>query len=201
MVLLTWLVPSVRRPPPEITEKLQRRASRVQQQELPRPTPIYNKAEASPRPEPIRHVSFSEQASVPYPAPVSAPSSPRGRSIPLTRCRSRTVQSGAVSPPLACAPTTLDNSPLSSAETLTEAPSETKRVFTARLTRVLPWGRSSTVGSTSSSSDPLISEFGEKAETRPNVTQRGRFGFLKKSRTIDVRIRGGMIWSVWLVWF
>jgi len=186
VVLLTWLVPSVRRPPPEITEKLQRRAPRVQQQELPRPMSIYNKAESVPRPESVRHVSFHEQASVPSLALVSAPSSPRGRLIPLAR----TVQSGAVSPPLACAPTTLDNSPLSSAETLTEAPTETKRVFTARLTRVLPWGRSSTVGSTSSSSDPLISEFGEKAETRPQVTQRGRFGFLKKSRTIDVRIRG-----------
>ena len=201
MVLLTWLVPSARRPPPEIAEKPQRRASRVQRQEPPRPKPIYNKAESVPRPEPVRHVSFNEQAPVPSsPAPVSAPSSPRGRPIPLPRCRSRTVQSGAVSPPPARASLTLDNSPLSSAETLTEAPTETKRVFAARLTRVLPWGRPSTIGTTSSSSssDPVICE---KAETRPNVTQRGKFGFLKKSRTIDVRIRPGMIGLIGLFVF
>jgi hypothetical protein len=107
------------------------------------------------------------------------------------------VQSGVASVLPASAVTAPDNSPLSSAETLTEAPTEIKRVFPGRLSRVLPWGRSSTAGSTASSSDAVISEFGEKVETRANVTQRGRFGFLKK-RTIDVRIRGGMFFFVCL---
>lgn len=167
---------------------------------------IHEKAELVPRREPIRHVSFEEQATlttVPS-TPESAPSSPRGRPIiPLPRCKSRTVQSGAVSVFPLSAPVTLDNSPLSSAETLTEAPTEIKRAFSTRLTRVLPWSRSSTTGSTtattsSSSSSTAVSEFGEhvivgeKGDGRANVTQRGRFGFLKKSRPIDVRLRGGM---------
>jgi hypothetical protein len=50
------------------------------------------------------------------------------------------------------------------------------------------------MGSTTTSSPSgAVSDFGENGEKRPNVTQRGRFAFLKKSRTIDVRIRGGMI--------
>ncbi|KAF8481791.1 hypothetical protein DFH94DRAFT_408100 [Russula ochroleuca] len=194
---LTWLVPSIRKPPPEILEKPHRRTSRVQPQEPPLPMLVYKEAEPErpePRPASERHVSFDEPAStVPSPAPVSAPSSPRGRLIPLPRCRSRTVHSGAVPP--ACAAVALDTSPLSSAETLTEAPTEIKRAFSGRLTRVLPWGRSSTMGSTATSSPSaaVVSEFGEHViagEKRPNVTQRGRFGFLKKTRTIDVRIRG-----------
>lgn len=205
---LTWLVPSVRKPPPEITKKPRRRTFLVQPQE-PLPlllTGIQEKAEAElvPRPEPVRLVSFKEQATVTIvrsPAPVSAPSSPRGRPIPLPRCKSRTVQSGAVSLLPASAPVTPDNSPLSSAETLTESPTEIKRAFSARLTRALPWSRSSTIGSTttassSPSSTGVVSEFGEsliageKGDGRANVTQRGMFGFLKKTRTIDVRLRG-----------
>ena len=207
MLSLTWLVPSVRKPPPEITRKLPRRTFPAQPQESLLLTGIHEKAELVPRPEPVRRISFEEQATVttvPSPAPVSAPSSPRGCHIPLPRCKSRTVQSGAVLVRPASAPVTPDNSPLSSAETLTEAPTEIKRAFSARLTRVLPWSRSSTFGSTtttssSSSSTAVVSEFGEhviageKGETRANVTQRGRFGFLKKTRTIDVRLRGGML--------
>jgi hypothetical protein len=171
---------------------------------------VHEKAEIVPRPELVRHVSFKEQATetiAPSPAPASAPSTPRGRSIPLPRCKSRSVQSEVVSVLPASAPVTPDNSPLSSAETLTETPTEIKRAFSARLTRVLPWSRSSTIGSTmSTSSSPssaaVASEFGqdviagEKAEARANVTQRGRFGFLKKSRTIDGRLRGGMLLSM-----
>jgi hypothetical protein len=191
---LTWLVPSVGKRPPEIMEKSQRRISLVQPQ-APRPTQAF-KAESVPRPEPIHHVSFDDETStIPSAAPHSAPSSARVRSIPLPRCKSRTVHSGAISLPSAV---TSENSPLSSAETLTEAPTEMKRAFSARLTRALPWGRSSTTP-TLPSSDAVVSEFGEhvvgveKGESRPNVTQRGRFRFLKKSRTIDVRIRSGMM--------
>jgi hypothetical protein len=202
---LTWLVPSVRKPPPEITKKLRRRTFPAQSQEQLLLTGIHEKAELVPRPEPVRRVSFTEQATVttvPSPAPESAPSSPRGRLIPLPRCKSRTLQSGAVSVRPASAPVTPGNSPLSSAETLTESPAEIKRALSTRLTRVLPWSRSSTIGSTtttSSSSSTVVSEFGEhviageKGDGRANVTQRGRFGFLKKSRPIDVRIRGGML--------
>ncbi|KAH9996048.1 hypothetical protein BJV77DRAFT_190692 [Russula vinacea] len=146
---LTWLVPSVGKRPPEILEKPHRRTSRVQPQEPHQSTLIYKEAEYVPRLEPERHVSFDEPASIPSPAPASAPSSPRGRSIPLPRYRSCTVDSGAVALPPASAVVALDkldNSPLSSAETLTEAPTEMKRTFSGRLTRVLPWGRSSTMG-------------------------------------------------------
>jgi hypothetical protein len=205
---LTWLVPSVRKPPPEITKKLRRRTFPAQSQEQLLLTGIHEKAELVPRPEPVRRVSFTEQATVttvPSPAPECAPSSPRGRLIPLPRCKSRTLQSGAVSVRPASAPVTPGNSPLSSAETLTESPAEIKRALSTRLTRVLPWSRSSTIGSTtttlssSSSSTAVVSEFGEhviageKGDGRANVTQRGRFGFLKKSRPIDVRLRGGML--------
>lgn len=200
---LTWLVPSVRKPPPEITTKLRRRTFPARPQEPLLLTGIHEKAELVPRPELIRLDSFKEEATVtivPSRAPASAPSSPRGYSIPLPRCKTRTVQSGAVSvlPASASAPVTPDNSPLSSAETLTELPTEIKHAFSSRLTRVLPWSRSSTTGSTSSSSssNALVSQFGEhiiageKGDGRANVTQRGRFGFLKKSRPIDVRLRG-----------
>jgi len=204
---LTWLVPSVRKPPPEITKKLHRRAVSAQPQEPLLLMGLYEKAKFVPTPEPIYHVSFDEQATVvPPPASESAPSSPRGRRlIPLPRCKSRTVQSEAVSLLPVSAPVTPNNSPLSSAETLTETPTEIKRTFSGRLTRVLPWSRSSTVGSTStsSSSTGIVSEFGDhaKGETRPNVPQRGRFGFLKKSRTIDVRNRGGMLFLFGLLVF
>ena len=211
MLSLTWLVPSVRQPPPEITRKLRRRTFPAQLQEPLLLMGIPEKAELVPRPEPVRHVSFNEQATVTavsFPAPESAPSSPRGRPIPLPRCKSRSVPSEAVSVRPASAPVTPDNSPLSSAETLTETPTEIKRVFSTRLTRVLPWSRSSTMGSSSSSSTGVVSEFGEhdmageKGESGPNVTQRGKFGFLKKSRTIDARIRGGMhVVSVWFISF
>jgi len=201
---LTWLVPSIRKPPPEITKKLRQRTFPAQPQEPLLLTGIHQKVELVPRPESVRHVSFKEQAAgttVPSPAPESAPPSPRGRPIPLLRCKSRTVQSGAVSALPASAPVTLDSSPFSSAETLTETPTEIKRAFSTRLTRVLPWNRSSTIGSmtttsSSSSSSAVVSEFGEhviageKGDGRANVTQRGRFGFLKKSRTIDARLRG-----------
>jgi hypothetical protein len=202
---LTWLVPSVRQPPPELTKKLHRRALSARPQEPLLLMGLYEKAEFVPSTEPVHHVSFDEQAVVPPPAPQSAPSSPRRRLIPLPRCKSRTVQSEAVSHVPVSAPLTPDNSPLSSAETLTETPTEIKRSFSGRLTRVLPWSRSSTVGSTStsSSSTGIVSEFGDhaKGETRPNVPQRGRFGFLKKSRTIDVRTRGGMLFLFWFIRF
>ena len=216
MLSLTWLVPSVRKPPPEITKKPRRRTFAAQPQEPLLLTGVQEKAEAKlvPRPEPVRPISFEEQATlttVPPPAPVSAPSSPRGCPIPLPRCKNRTVESGAVSVRPASAPVTPDNSPLSSAETLTESPAEIKRAFSDRLTRVLPWNRSSTAGSTmttsSSSSTGVVSEFGEsiivgeKGDGRANVTHRGRFGFLKKTRTIDVRLRGGMLFLFGLLVF
>ena len=88
-----------------------------------------------------------------------------------------------------------EDSPLSSAETLAEVslPPELKRAFSSRLTRVLyskgrQRSRASTFASASSTSTAAVSEFGERAvitdegETRPKVTERGRFGFLKKSK-------------------
>jgi len=208
---VTWLVPSVRRGPPEITEKrLGRRL--VQPRAPPRTAGVHKKTESVPRPEPVQNVPFDEPVSrVPTPVPVSAPSSPRGRSIPLPRCKNHTPQSEAVPLPPAPAPITADESPLSSAETLTEAPAEVKRAFSLRLTRVLrgrQQSRSSTIASTtaSSSSATVASELSEpgKAETRmsdvkpPNATERGRFAFLKKSKTIDVQI-GGRMFSFYLV--
>lgn len=205
---MTWLVPSVRRPPPGITKKLRRRTFPAQIQEPLLLAGIDEKVELVPGPEPVPYVSLDEQTAVttvPSRTPESAPSSPRGRPIPLPRCKSRTVQSEAVSVLPASARVTLDNSPLSSAETLAESPTETKRVFSSRLSRVLPWSRSSTIGSTmtmsssSSSSSAVVSGFsehvitGEKGDGRQSVTQKGRFGFLKKSRTIDARLRGGML--------
>lgn len=183
MLSLTWLVPSVRKPPPEITKKPHRRGSSMQPRELPLLlTGVYEKAEHVPRP--VRSLATE-----------SAPSSPCGRPIPLAHCESRSVRSEVVSHLPASAPVTPDNSPLSSAETLTEAPTETKRVFSTRFTRMLAWSRSSSIGATStSSSTAIVSEFGEqivageKRDTRP---PRGKFGFLNKSRAIDIRTRGG----------
>ncbi|KAI9508353.1 hypothetical protein F5148DRAFT_1197142 [Russula earlei] len=204
----------MRRAPPEITEKPQRRISLVPPR-TPHPPIRAHKTEPVPeqRPEPVRDVSFEQHVSiVPDPTPASsAPSSPQRRSIPLPRCKGRTSDTGAVSPPPPPASIAADNSPLSSAETLTEAPAEVKRALSARLTRVLlfPRGRrvlrSSTPLSptTSSSSATVVSEFGDhvgvsrKGESlpksdgrRPNVSERGRFGFLKKSKTIDEQTRG-----------
>lgn len=207
MLSVTWLVPSVRRPPPEIAKKLRRRTFPTQMQEPLLLTGNDEKVELISRPEPVAYVLHDEQATVttvPSRAPQSAPSSPRGHPIPLPRCKTRTVQSGAVSVLPTSAPVTLDNSPLSSAETLAETITETKRVFSSRLARVLPWSRSSTIGSTttsssSSSSSAVVSGFGEhvtpgeKGDGRQSVTQKGRFGFLKKSKTIDARLRGGML--------
>ncbi|KAI0287722.1 hypothetical protein BC826DRAFT_1178256 [Russula brevipes] len=206
---LTWLVPAIRKGPPVITEKPHRRIPPAQLRAPSRSSRTHKKTESLPRPEPVRHVSFHEQVSIVPSAPASAPSSPRGRSIPLPRCKNRTVQSKAVSFPPVAAPITPDNSPLSSAETLTETPAEVKRAFSSRITRVLlhPRGReltrSSTIASTaaSSSSATVVSDFGElaivpgKGETRstsdhkqPSAPERGMFGFLKKSKTIDVQI-------------
>jgi hypothetical protein len=201
---LTWLVPSVRKPPPEITKKLRRRTFPTQPQEPLLLEGIYEKDEDEifSRPEPVRHVSFMEQATETTGSsrtPESAPSSPRRRLIPLPRCKSRTVQSEVQSVLPASAPVTPDDSPLSSAETLSEKPTEIKRAFSARLTRALPWSRSSTIGSStstsSSSSSAVVSEFGEDV-IAGDVAQRGRFGFLKKSRTIDGRLHGGMLFSM-----
>jgi len=211
---LTWLVPSVRPSPPEITEKLQ----------PPRAPPLtasarIDKVKSVPRPEAVPHVSFDDHVStvsLPEPVPTFTPS-PRPSSYPilLPHGKDHTPDCGAVSLPLApaSAPVVANYSPLSSAETLTEAPAEVKRAFSARLTRVLlyPRGRrlsrSSTLTSTttSSSSATVVSEFGESvssgsgkgekrsnSDVRPlNVTERGRFGFLKKSKTIDVQPGGG----------
>lgn len=181
----------------------------VQPRAPPQSAGVDEKTESVPRPEPVRHVSFDEPVSgVPSPAlPASAPSSPRRRAIPLLRCKSSTPQSGAIPLPPAPLPITADESPLSSAETLTETPAEVKQTFPSRLTRVLQGrrlSRCSTIASTatSSSSATFTSEFGEqvispgKAETRPisdvkkgNNVERGRFAFLKKSKTIDVQTR------------
>ena len=200
-----------------ITEKRHRSMPLVVQPRSPPQTAeVQKKTGLALRPEPVRHVSFEideQEAATPTLAPASAPSSPRGYSIPLPRCkRTHSLQSEAV--PLSSAPlplsATVDDSPLSSAETLTETPVELKRTLSSRLTRVLRGrrlSRSSTIPSmpASLSATTVASEFGEhailarKAETRPisdvkqrNVTERGRFTFLKKSKTIDVQTRGRM---------
>lgn len=179
----------------------------VQPRAPPQSADVDEKTESVPRPEPVRHVSFDEPVSrVPSPVlPASAPSSPRRRAIPLPRCKSSTPQSGAIPLPPTPVLSTADESPLSSAETLTETPAEVKQAFSSRLTRVLQGrrlSRSSTMASTTaSSSATFTSEFGEqvvippgKAETRPvsdvkkaHNVERGRFAFLKKSKTIDVQ--------------
>ena len=195
-------------------EKRHRYMPLVQPRAPPRSAGVDVKAESVPRPEPVRHVSFDEPVSrVPSPAlPASAPSSPRRRAIPLPRCKSSTPQSGAIPLPPALVPLTVDESPLSSAETLTETPAEVKQAFSSRLTRVLQvrrLSRSCTMASTGSSSSAATatSEFGEqvippgKAETdvkKSNNVERGRFAFLKKSKTIDAQPRGRMF-SICLV--
>jgi len=150
---LTWLVPSVRKSPPEITEK--RRPRRVSVVQQPRRAPPLtapariDKAKFVPRPDAVRHVSFDDHVStvsLPEPVPAFTPSScPPSRPIPLPHCEERRPDCGLVSlPPIpASAPATVNPSPLSSAETLTEAPAEVKRAFSARLTRVLLYPRTS----------------------------------------------------------
>ncbi|KAI0248367.1 hypothetical protein BJV78DRAFT_1156577 [Lactifluus subvellereus] len=198
-LLLTWLVPSVRRSPPEVMEKLHRRTHPAQPRVPPRLAGgELKKTDSFPTPGPVHHVSFDEpvlKPEGPSSAPATAPSSPRGRSIPLPRCKSRTSPPAAVSLPQASSRIMAVDSPLSSAETLAEAPPppELKRAFSSRLTRVLysrgrQRARASTVASASSTSTTAASEFGERAvitgegETRPKVTERGRFGFLKKAK-------------------
>ena len=200
----------MRKGPPEITEKRHRYIPLVQPRAPPRSAGVDEKTESVPRPEPVRHVSFDEPVSrvSSPPLPSSTPSSPRRRAIPLPRCKSSAPQSGAIPLSPVPAPITVDESPLSSAETLTETPAEVKPAFSSRLTRVLQvrrLSRSSTITSTTASSSPtaLSSEFGEgvippgKVETgpvsdvkKPNNVERGRFTFLKKSKTIDVQTRG-----------
>lgn len=191
-----------------MTERPPRRTPRVRPRALPQSGEAH-KAESIPKPEPVRHISFEEQVSMaPSSAPASAQSSPGGRFIPLPRCKDRTPQSGVISHP----PTiTAQSSPLSSAETLTETPVELKRTFSSRLSRALRPSRgrqpprSTTMVSvpTSSSSATVVSEFGEgiivpgkgmslpisDSQQQPNVTERGRFGFRKKSKTIDHKPR------------
>jgi hypothetical protein len=204
---LAWLVPSVRQEHPRVTENLHAR-KRSTQKRAPHRTPQAPKEiEPIPRPEPIRHISFDEPVPKgPSSAPVTTSSYPRGRLTRLPRCKTPSPQTGAVPLPPASAPVVAGNSPLSSAETLAEEPQEVKRALSSRLTRALllsrgrQMSRISTVGSNntaSSSSIAEISEFGErgaiagKVEMRSgldakqaSVTERGRFGFLKKSKTI-----------------
>ena len=174
-------------------EKLHRRTHPAQPRVPPRLAGGEpKKTDSFPRLDPVRHVSFDEpipKPEGPSSAPATAPSSPRGRSIPLPRCKSRTSPPAAVSLPQG-------DSPLSSAETLAEAPPlpELKGGFSSRFTRVLysrgrQRPRASTIASASSTA---ASEFGERAvitgkgETQPKVTERGRFGFLKKSKGLIV---------------
>lgn len=166
------------------------------------------KIESHPRPEPIRHVSFDEPVPKgPFSAPLITSPYPHGRPARLPRCKSRSPQIAVVPLPPASAPIVADNSPLSSAETLAEVPQEVKRALSSRLTRTLllsrgrQLSRTSTVESNTTASPTSvaeISEFGErkaitgKVEMRSggldakqaNLTERGRFGFLKKSKTI-----------------
>lgn len=198
---LAWLIPSVRKGHPGITENPRTRVRSIQNR-APHRTPKKNGS--VPRPEPIRHISFDEPVPKgPSSAPVVASSYPRGRHALLPRCKSRSPQIGVVPLPPASAPIVADNSPLSSAETLAEAPQEVKRALSSRLTRALlsrgrQMSRTSTIGSNTASSSSVaeVSEFGErvgKVEMRSgldakqaHVTERGRFGFLKKSKTIQV---------------
>ena len=201
---LTWLIPSVRRGHPEIAEKRHAHVRSIHNR-VPHQTPRpQKKTESIPRPEPIRLISFDEPVPKgPSSAPVIASSYPRSRPTLLPRCKSRSPQTEVVPLPPASAPIMADSSPLSSAETLAEVPQEVKRALSSRLTRTLlsrgrQMSRASTVGSNTASSSSVaeISEFGErvgKVEMRTgldakqaNVTERGRFGFLKKSKTINV---------------
>src|SRR6266702_1586513 len=204
---LAWLIPSVRIGHPGITENPRTRVRSIQHR-APHRTPRAPKKTESvvPRPEPIRHISFDEPVPKgPSSAPVIAPPYLRGRPAILPRCKTRSPLTGVVPLPPASAPIVGDSSPLSSAETLAEAPQEVKRALSSCLTRALllsrgrQMSRASTVGANtaSSSSAAEISEFGErvgvtgKVEMRSgldakqaNVTERGRFGFLKKSKTV-----------------
>ncbi|KAI0003833.1 hypothetical protein BJV74DRAFT_488994 [Russula compacta] len=204
---LTWLVPSARKSPPEMTERPQRRTRPVPPRAPPQSAEVH-KTESVPRPEPVRHISFDERVPMaPSSAPASAQSSPGGRFIPLPRCKDRTPQSGVISLPSTI---TAQSSPLSSAETLTETPAEVKRTFSSRLSRALRPSRGRQLSRcttmvtmpTSSSSATVVSEFGQHivsgksvtlpisdSQQPPNVTERGRFGFRKKSKTIDKQHR------------
>jgi hypothetical protein len=194
---LTWLVPSTRKIPPQIVEKVQRRTHLEQQRQRTTLRLVgedLNKSESVPRPESVRHVSFDEpilKRDGPPSAPASAPSSPRGRTIPLPRCKKRSSPTGTVSLPQVSSVIVAKDSPLSSAETLTELPTELKRTLSSRLTRVLlhsrgrDRSRASTMASVSSLSTTEPSEFGEAAlftDKSDNITERGMFGFLKKSK-------------------
>ncbi|KAI9454118.1 hypothetical protein BJY52DRAFT_770503 [Lactarius psammicola] len=205
---LTWLIPSVRAGNPGITENPRTRVRSIQNRAPHRTPKAPKKTESVPRPLPIRHISFDEPVPKgPSSAPVIAPSYPRSRPAILPRCKNRSPLTGVIPLPPASAPIVADGSPLSSAETLAEAPQEVKRALSSRFTRALllsrgrQMSRASTVGSNtvSSSSAAEISEFGErvtvagKVEMRSgldaklaNVTERGRFGFLKKSKTVPV---------------
>lgn len=203
---VTWLVPSARGSPPTITDKRYRYMPLVQSRAPPRSVDAQKKTEPVLRRELDRHVSSEidePKPTTPTPAPASAPSSPRGCPVPLPRCKRGYTAGPLPSIPLPLPTAVYDDSPLSSAETLTETPADVRRAFSSRLTRVLRGrrlSRSSTIASTtaSSSSATVASEFGEhvispgKAETRlkqRSGTERGRFTFLKKSKTIDVQTR------------
>ena len=203
---LAWLIPSVRKEHPRITENLRTRVRPMQIRAPHRTQKAPKKVESVPRPEPIRHISFDEPVSKgPSSAPVIASSYPRGHPAHLPRCKSRSPQTEVVPLPPASAPIATDSSPLSSAETLAEVPQEVKRALSSRLTRALhlsrdrQLSRTSTVGSNTASSSSIagISEFGERGAItgdvemrsrldakQTNVTEKGRFGFLKKSKTI-----------------
>lgn len=204
---LAWLIPSVHKEHPRITENLRTRERSMKNRAPHRTTQAPRKIEPIPRPEPIRHISFDEPVPKgPSSAPVASSPYPRGRPTRLPRFKSPSPQTGVVPLPPASAPVVADNSPLSSAETLAEEPQEVKRALSLRLTRALlsrgrQMSRTSTVGSNntaSSSSVAEVSEFGEggaiagKVEMRSGLdakqvnvtTERGRFGFLKKSKTI-----------------
>jgi hypothetical protein len=206
---LAWLIPSVRQDHPRITENLHSRKRSIRKRAPHRTPQPPKKIEPIPRPDPIRHISFDEPVPKgPSSAPVTTSSYPRGRPTRLPRCKTPSPQTGVVPLPPASAPVVADNSPLSSAETLAEEPQEVKRALSTRLTRALlsrgrQLSRTSTVGSNntaSSSSVAEISEFGERGAIagkvemqsgldakQANVTEKGRFGFLKKSKTIHAQ--------------
>jgi hypothetical protein len=197
----------VRNERPRVQENLRTRLGSIHKRAPHRTPSAKKKIEPPPRPEPIRHISFDEPVPKgPSSAPLITSSYPRGRPALLPRCKSRSPQIAVVPLPPASAPIAADNSPLSSAETLAEVPQEVKRALSSRITRTLllsrgrQLSRTSTVESNTTASPASvaeISEFGErkaitgKVEMRSgldskqaNLTERGRFGFLKKSKTI-----------------
>jgi len=114
----------------------------------------------------------------------------------LPRCKNRSSQTGTVSLPQVTSVIVAKDSPLSSAETLTELPTELKRTLSSRLTRALlhsrgrDRSRASTIASVTSLPTTESSEFGEAAlltDKSDNITERGRFGFLKKSKAARAR--------------